>query len=617
MKWTFQSNKNNLNSRNLNTIESSAFNWENNSDICQYQNSDTKNIEYSIVFLKKILLMKYFDNIKYEDKANLYAESLVHLQKYPIEYIKCSFLVAISLFKSKKFPQAIEKLNEISVKLKNQIAQISINEDVKLSPNLAFEYNYYINEFSNLSCFLTLPAKQSFELNMMFQNCFYIIGLVDWVWFKEVKAMNKRKETHNDNLDLNKKELKQIDYFLIDKGIKAFTNAIEVNHLIKANLLKNIWLNIMLSKCEYEKEQYQKSNWYLQEAFIQLIDFNNYLITSNILLSEKTIILINGLLLQYILYQFGKLMVKIKKCKTACEVFILCIEISLFKIEKIHINCFVKISKLLKEKCRNEIRIMKKISQRLNPDYPEIQNKSIVILTSFELVNYYDLVEELKDALIKYTSRLFDNENDYIGYIEVGVYQTKVLNLNPVNTFCEEFQKKYETNKILTNDTSINTQYYNSYSQSNNYDSSNGNNSKIEKLFSDNNLEYYDGNIYQGIMKSISMLTEVKNNINADKYIFIFGISKIINFSENEQWINVRNVLHQENISLYVFCFENEIPETEKENIIKYLKKDNLIEGILFTVNSLKIIKKAFQNITTKGKKRVFTVCYDDIYNID
>lgn len=602
----------------MNTIGS--FNWENNSDICQYQNSDTKNVEYAVVFLKKILLMKYYNNIKYEEKANIYKESLFYLQKYPLEYIRCSFIVAINLFKLKKYQQSIDKLNEICFKIKNQIGQISINEDVKLSSNLFTEYKCYINEFSNLSSYLSPPAKKSFELNMMFQNCFFIIGLVDWVWFKELKKINRRKDSNNDNLELNKKrDNSQMDYFLIEKAILSFSNALEINNLMKSNSIKNIWIYLLLSKCEYEKGQYQKSNCHLQESFVELMDFNNYLMNSKIVINEKTIILINGLLLQYILYQLGKLMTKMKKYKPACEVFILCIEISLFKIEKIQSNCFSKIWKLFKEKLNNEANIIKKIAYRMNPDCLNLHNKTIIILTTVEFVNYYDLIEELKDALIKYIRKLFYNDTDYIGYIEVGVNQMKCINLSFIASFCEEFHRKYEANQILTSENSIHTQYCsegNNPNHSHSHSHSHSNSSK-EKTTIDNNSEYCNSLlIYQGMIRSITTLNEFNSKIPQDKYIFIFGMSKFIDFCENEQWTNVRNTLHQDNISLYVFCFENEIPELQKNNIIKYLKKENMIEGLLFEVYSFKLIKKAFQNITTKGKKRVLKVSYNDINNI-
>ena len=173
----------------------------------------------------------------------------------------------------------------------------------------------------------------------------------------------------------------QMDYYL-EKAIKHLKESYKINNTLQINQIKNIIILVYLSKCylEFSNKSIEDANKALKKAFLTLSNFNELIVeltdddtisikkkkaNNNLELLNKNLgnyssrsakdcyvdsrvmLIVNGALIQFILYQIGKMALKLHKNKVAYFCFVKLIQISYFKNENLHFKAIKWIRYLL------------------------------------------------------------------------------------------------------------------------------------------------------------------------------------------------------------------------------------------------------------------------------
>ena len=173
-----------------------------------------------------------------------------------------------------------------------------------------------------------------------------------------------------------------MDYYL-DKDIRHFKASYKINISLQINQIKNIIILVYLSKCylEFSNKSIEEANKVLKKAFLTLNNFNDliieltddeafsikkkkfnnnfeYLLYKNLgtylshkikdcYVDSRVMLIVNGSLIQFILYQIGKMSLKLHKNKVAYYCFVKLLQISFFKNENLHFKAIKWIRFLL------------------------------------------------------------------------------------------------------------------------------------------------------------------------------------------------------------------------------------------------------------------------------
>ena len=212
---------------------------------------------------------------------------------------------------------------------------------------------------------------------------------------KDNKNINNANLNSNNNFDINagtNNLTSQMDYYL-EKAIRHFKESYKINNSLQINQIKNIIILVYLSKCylEFSNKSIEDANKTLKKAFLAISNFNELIVEltdddsffikkkkvnigndflyknignltehkmKDCYVDSRVMLIVNGSLIQFILYQIGKMALKMHKTKVAYFCFVKLISISFFKNENLHFKAIKWIRYLLNhfmEKRKNNI----------------------------------------------------------------------------------------------------------------------------------------------------------------------------------------------------------------------------------------------------------------------
>ena len=422
----------------------------------QYTNLEMKDIENIISFLQKILLLR---DIKtpYQLKAEFYQSISSEIsKKYQLDLFRCQLILVEYYIRDKQYLNAKKELDNFQIRLERCRADY-ITKDKFTEKKNAFISSYndsYINDFTNNP---SIKKDRFISLEMITEKFNYLMGLTHYFLFLELKQEKKEISKEfgkskkigiknisdiiaknlylNVNNDLNTQSNKiteKMDYHL-EKAVKHFKESYKINNSFKINQIKNVIILVYLSKChlEFSNKTYEESNKTLKKAFLSLSNLNKYiieltdsnaknmnkkkinknnqyLILKNLgFLSSKVIkkyidsrvmLIVNGSLIQIILYQIGKMALKMHKIKPAYFCFVKLLQISFFKNENIHFKTikwlrFILKNKISEGKKNSEFTLLQLLSRRKNVVYGFLANgeeeESLIKKSSIEYLKSY------------------------------------------------------------------------------------------------------------------------------------------------------------------------------------------------------------------------------------
>ena len=374
----------------------------------QYTNLEMKEIENIIVFLQKILLLRD-ENTPYQAKADFYQSISSEIsKKYQLDLFKCQILIGEYYIKDKQYLKAKNELEKLQIRIEQSKNEL-LNKDKfneKKNGFLSSYYGTYINDFTTKSF---IKDDKYIRLEMISESYHYLIGLANYFLYQELKhgkkkfmnqilknkSLNKtnNKEFKSTNVNLNMNNTfdinsstnnitSQMDYYL-EKAIKHFKESYKINNSLQINQIKNIIILVYLSKCyiEFSNKSIEDANKALKKAFLTLSNFNELIIeltdddaftykkkkfnnnfelflfknigtyishsAKDCYVDSRVMLIVNGSLIQFILYQIGKMALKLHKNKVAYYCFVKLIQISFFKNENLHFKAIKWIRYLL------------------------------------------------------------------------------------------------------------------------------------------------------------------------------------------------------------------------------------------------------------------------------
>ena len=274
-----------------------------------------------------------------------------------------------------------------------------------------------------------------------------------------------------------------MDYHL-EKAIKHFKESYKINNAFKINQIKNIIILVYLSKCyiEFSNKSIEESNKVLKKAFLSLSNINKFLIdlTDNNALNfpkkifnnntnnnhylffknigflvkqvikkcyidSRVMLIVNGSLIQMILYQIGKMALKMHKIKPAYFCFVKLIQISYFKNENIHFKAIKWLRYIIniqinKGKSPLGLKLLQFQSKRNNSNYlvnggdeeSLIKKSSIEYMKNY-IKNIIEIYEKNKykrreKKISKELLSVLDKKIDYNKYNQKGPFRRSRLN---------------------------------------------------------------------------------------------------------------------------------------------------------------------------------------------
>ena len=427
----------------------------------QYTNLEMKEIENIVSFLQKILLLRDL-NTPYQAKGDFYQSISSEIsKKYQLDLFRCQLLIGEYYIKDKQYLKAKKELENFQIGLE-QCGADAINKDKFIEKKNAFlstNNDSYINDYSNKD---SIKNDKFINLEMITAHFHYLMGLTDYFLFLELKKekkeisneYNKQKingsknlndiiaknfnlNINNNGIDYNSqtnKLIEQMDYHL-EKAIKHFKESYKINNSLKINQIKNIIILVYLSRCyiEFSNKSVEDANKVLKKAFLSLYKFNKFIIelTDNsatnitkknfnnnnnhfllfknfgVLLSQiikksyidsRVMLIVNGSLMQVILYQIGKMALKMHKIKTAYFCFVKLIQISFFKNENIHFKAIKWIRFILKNQANkgkksSTLKLLQFQSKRNNNSYGSLatveEEETFIKKSSIEYMKSY------------------------------------------------------------------------------------------------------------------------------------------------------------------------------------------------------------------------------------
>ena len=536
----------------------------------EYTNLEMKEIENIINFLQKILLLRD-TNTSYQAKADFYQSISSEIsKKYQLDLFRCQLLIAEYYINDKKYTKAKNELENFQIRLE-QCRVEYINKDKFVEKKNAFISTYnntYINDYTNNE---TIKNDKFISIEMITEKFHYLMGLTNYFLFLELKkqkkeiineygktksglnksindiiAKNLNININNTGIDINSQTNKitaQMDYHL-EKAIKHFKESYKINNAFKINQIKNIIILVHLSKCyiEFSNKSIEESNKVLKKAFLSLSNINKFLIelTDNNALNfpikmfnsnnkhyllfknigflvkqvikkcyidSRVMLIVNGSLIQMILYQIGKMALKIHKIKPAYFCFVKLIQISYFKNENIHFKAIKWLRYIINiqiNKGKNPfgLKLLQFQSKRNNSNYlaNEDDEESLIKKSSIEYMKNYinNIIEILEKNKYKRREKkiskellsVLEKKIDYNKYNQKGPFRRSRLNsklniyklnsnresLNSVN---KDLNSSIESPKAEGNDSPVNQ---NAQNTSNNNNENNQDKNKIESI---------------------------------------------------------------------------------------------------------------------------------------
>ncbi len=413
----------------------------------QYTNLEMKELENVISFLQKILLIRN-PKIPFQQKTEFYQSISNEIpQNLKFELYKCQIIIAELYIKDKKYLNAKNELENLQKKIENDLNEIKNKSDFNelKNRNLLNNVNSYLNEyvFYNNDNYDIKNNQENNIINLKFieQSLHYLLGLSNYYLFHEIKKRNKKINNkkrftfktsfYNNN---NNSEINKMDFYL-ENAIIHFKKSYKINSHLEINLIKNIYIKILLAKCynSFSIRKNEETNKELKKSILVLNQFNDLIKklknNNKIIVDSRIMLIINGIYFELILFYIGKFSIKLRKYKIAYFCFFKLLSISNFKNQKIHFKALKWLEKLNKKIndieniqfkensiSKNNINILK---ENLNKYLNEIENKQ-------EKKDEKNLINEIINNFQK--NNFFSDKKNNSG-INIKIYIKTINNL--------------------------------------------------------------------------------------------------------------------------------------------------------------------------------------------
>ena len=425
------------------------------------------------LFRCQLLIAEYYINDKKYTKAQKELENFqIRLEQCRSEYInKDKFIEKKNAF--------ISTYNDTYIN--DYTNNETIKNDIFISIEMITEKFHYLMGLTNYFLFLELKRQKKEIINEYGKTKSGLNKSIN-----DIIAKNLNININNTGIDINSQTNKitsQMDYHL-EKAIKHFKEAYKINNAFKINQIKNIIILVYLSKCyiEFSNKSIEESNKVLKKAFLSLSNINKFLIdlTDNNALNfpkkifnnntnnnhylffknigflvkqvikkcyidSRVMLIVNGSLIQMILYQIGKMALKMHKIKPAYFCFVKLIQISYFKNENIHFKAIKWLRYIIniqinKGKSPLGLKLLQFQSKRNNSNYlvnggdeeSLIKKSSIEYMKNY-IKNIIEIYEKNKykrreKKISKELLSVLDKKIDYNKYNQKGPFRRSRLN---------------------------------------------------------------------------------------------------------------------------------------------------------------------------------------------
>ena len=600
-------------------------------------------------FLENILDMKQLMqssnevNIDFSLMNEIYPELQSNKEKIRYGYFVSNFYYQKGKFKD--CWNSIRTIKDVLEEEKEKLRQENDNLEIEMI-NLLAKYPY-INEFfdnSKLFDVKEISVQQYYyELLIISEKLYFMFAICYMVKAKELKRENKvlyqnkiresqrEKPAHlmmstrvkrlqtskriggsrrDSNIDfpINKLEIEYeenkkdiIGYY--ETAIVYFFRSYEINHKFSINKIQLIVILIYICKCYLYLGKTWDAIENIKKSLVSLFTLNQNFVELNgrINLNPRIMLLVNGAIIEQILYYIGYINKGMKK-KLSAQIFLTVLSVSYFKTDNIQSKASKHLVSLIydyKKKKESKIDFLDKISNRLSPSRRKILKKNIFVFFSPELVRILPSKIEICDLVAKCIKK-YMNDNDKVLFSRFDNFDD--VQLKKVSEFTIDSVMKI-----------INDKYRN----------------PISKY-----------GMQEAISYAVSKLNEKKENEessssgsdtkrNEDNYIFQFILSTDYIFSSHDENKKFKQKLTDSKVSLYTLVFDTTVLEGKRESEeiqkIKREKKGRIIhsikqltEGVLLLVKNFSTVKSAFQNISRNYKqKNMFNINFDlckDVY---
>lgn len=497
-------------------------------------------------------------------------------------YRQCLLIIAYSKYKDNSFSDAYEALEILKKSTELEEAELLGKNDsleqkiINLPSQMMSNLIPYLNEFTDNEISSDNDLNKLIKLRVFNQKILYFYGLIKFLDFaKKKQDLKERNIPKKERYERMKEE-----FHLLEDAIVNLKKALQINYTMNFNQIKSIFILILIAKCNFYSEDYTEATNSLKEALIKFSDLNKYFFDK--FLSEqidpRVMFVTNGIIIEQILFYLGRICEKIGKKQLSGWIFNKLMEISYFRTNEIHRKAVNKLYKFLFEKesanfLEKKIHLEKKfllekVCRRVRKTPA---NKKLCIVVSENLLKNFNSTYELREVILKCLEN-YINQFDLISYFQ---FDSNIQSLIP------EAAKAYNL-KIFSDSSSF---------------------CKYTENLDDNRPDFY-----KAIDTAVSILTKdegfyaERGQETHDTYIFNFIFSEDFRFSSANENRELAKKLIENNVSLYTFCLDENIPQKKLQNIKKYSK--DLVEGYLILVKNFKVIKQAFQNISNKGTQK-------------
>ena len=433
----------------------------------QYTNLEMKELENVISFLQKILLIRD-PKIPFQQKTEFYQSISNEIpQNLKFELYKCQIIIAELYIKDKKYLNAKNELENLQKKIENELNEIKNKSDYNelKNRNLFNNFNSYLNEyvFYNNDNYKNNSENNIINLKFIEESLHYLLGLSNYYLFHEIKKRNKkinnkkrftfRTSFYNNN---NNSEINKMDFYL-ENAIIHLKKSYKINSHLEINLIKNIYIKILLAKCynSFSIRKNEETNKQLKKSILVLNQFNDLIKklknNNKIIVDSRIMLIINGIYFELILFYIGKFSIKLRKNKIAYYCFYKLLFISNFKNQKIHFKALKWLEKLNKKIndieniqfkenfiSKNNMNILK---EKLNKYLNEIENKqekkdekNLInqIINNFQKNNFFSDKKNNSEIKIKNYLKTINNLLNKHYYSKINLILNSILSFSEI-----------------------------------------------------------------------------------------------------------------------------------------------------------------------------------------
>ena len=536
----------------------------------------------------------------FKEKSKIYKKFLKDSNKTDKEhYRQCLLIIAYSKYKNSEYDKAYKNLERLfkdteaeeeAILGKNEsLEQKLINLPATMYLKfLSFRVNpiQYLNDFTENDIQGEEDLNKLAKLRILNQKIYYFYGFLKFSDYKKKRNKIKTELMTNPELINNKEKLKdevrnkmKIHSKLLIDAAKFLNKSKTINNSMHFNKIKCIFILILLSNCAYLSEEYPEASNHLREALLAFSELNKLFFDKEIdkQVDPRVMFIINGVIMEQILYNIGKICNRVQKKKLAAWVFNKLLEITYFRSENIHRKACNKLYEILfltkfSSQQKNQEAsyymsecLLKKIKNRFDN-----KNKSLLIMVSENLLKNFCSQYELREVLLKCMEKHL-NKSDKLNYIQFD-NEFKISYFDTV----EQMLPKLKTDNDFCK-------------------------------YSENLIDSMKVNLAKILKKSIDLFIKENNSNNMeetnsnDRYIFLFVFANDFRFNTKEESHEIIQLLVVNKISLYIFILDD-ISERKIFKIKQYL--NCLMEGYLILVKNFQIIEESFNNITPVSIRR-------------